>query len=626
MCGILGYYRKGGLQKEDLRKALSALDSLQHRGPDGAGISLIDTTTGKSWTLFHPDTPEDIPFDLQLDSYQDGQAHLLLGHRRLSIFDLSSRGHQPMSDEANNLIVFNGEVYNFLELREELRKSNHRFQTGTDTEVILAAYRQWGPDALRRFNGMWSILLYDPRAHKLLVSVDRIGVKQLYTYTDDDCVILASEAKAIRVLVEERLNLNPIQAKFFLSQACVDLSTETLFQEISRFPSAHFRYAGLADFAITPPVSYWEFPTGTKKFTTVERAAESLRSLLDDAIKLRMRSDVPWGTTLSGGLDSSSIVFAASNIRSKTITTPIRSFTAVFPGQEADESGFARRVAADLGLDAHFVNPMEEFDFDDFERFHHHQDFPVPNTSMYAQWQVMKAVGESPVKVLLDGQGGDELFAGYHHHVYKYGRDLLLHGRYLAYRRLVDEFCTLRGLEPATVKKYIMDDLKLYLRLKMGRQMDGPPQVTEWNRSQTLQDVLRMDIRSWVMPALLRYEDRNSMAFAVEARLPFLDYRMVEFAMQLPDEFKIHKGWQKYVLRLAMPELPELIRWRKDKKGFTTPHKEWVQRHKARFVEYAQLAIDRGIELPYEIKGLEGLDEIRLFRVASLGLWMRGQA
>lgn len=624
MCGILGYYQRGGFSASQLRTGLAALDSLAHRGPDGVGVRLIDSTSGRQWALRVPGTPADVPTDLELADYVDGQADLMLGHRRLSIFDLSSRGHQPMVDFEGNSLIFNGEVYNFLELRATLEKLGHSFQSASDTEVILAAYRQWGPDCLQHFNGMWSMLLFDPKQKKLLVTVDRIGVKQLYSYQDADCQLWASEVKAIRKVMGARLHVSQVHVDFFLAHGSQEMGDETLFQEVKRFPPSHFRYARPADHGSAPAVRYWDFPAGKQDFGSIERAAENLRGLLDDAIRLRMRSDVPWGTTLSGGLDSSSIVFAAQALRKQAgITEPIHSFTAVFPGEEGDESAFAQRVVAQLGLKAHYNNPLEAFDIAAFERFCYHQDFPVPNTSMYAQWSVMQAVSGSPVKVLLDGQGGDELFAGYHHHVYKYGRDLLLHGRVGAYRQLVQEFSALRGIPEAKVKGFIKNDLKLYLRLRMGKRLPGPPEVTAWNKALSLRDVLQLDIRSWVMPSLLRYEDRNSMAFAIEARLPFLDYRIVEFAMQLPDDYKIRDGWQKYILRMAMPDLPDQIRWRKDKKGFSTPHNVWMQRYRAHFLDYAQLALERGITLPAGVQSVEALNEVQLFRYGSLGLWLR---
>lgn len=625
MCGIIGYYQEGGLSQDQLRQALAALDSMRHRGPDGAGVHLADSRSGKTWTLRTPDSPADLSYDLDANTYTSGQADLFLGHRRLSIFDLSSRGHQPMQDQAGNLLCFNGEVYNFLELRSELEALGHKFQTGTDTEVILAAYRAWGPAALRRFNGMWSLLLFDPQARKLLIANDRIGIKQLYGFHDGQSAILASEIKAVRVLRASALRLDADNIRFFLDFGQMDFSAGTLYQEIKRFQPATYQYGPLSGFASgnTPSTTYWNFPQTRRKFASMSAAAEELRALLDDAIRLRMRSDVPWGTTLSGGLDSSSIVYAAHALRqAEGESAPIRTFTAVFPGKSGDESSFVRHIEQDLGLDARYTNPMESFDFDDFERFLRHQDQPVAHTSMYAQWGVMKMVGASDVKVLLDGQGGDELFAGYHHHVYKYGRALMLQGKIGAANRMIAAFCEMKGLDPKVVKGYIRNDLKLYAKLKLGRKVPGPAEATAWNSAKSLGEVLQLDVRSWVMPMLLRHEDRNSMAFSIEARIPFLDYRIVELATQIPAAYKIHNGWQKYILREAMPELPAVIRFRKDKKGFTTPHDAWMEQFRDRFLEYAKIATQAGIAAP-QGKALTDLNAVHLFRMAALGVWLK---
>lgn len=624
MCGILGIYRNGGLTRQDIGLGMLALKAIEHRGPDGEGMALINTAAASIKTVRLPATPLGVPCDGDLKDIEWEGADLLLGHRRLSIFDLSINGHQPMRDGHGNVIVFNGEIYNFLEIRDLMAEGGAEFATGTDTEVILAAYQRWGSEALRRFNGMWSFLLYDSKEQRLLVSVDRIGEKQLYVYEKDGLLVFASEIKAIRAVVQNRLSIHPENVRHFLAHGNIDIADSTLFQEIRRFPPSNFSYVHPKDFSSTAPVSYWELPLARKSYESVQQAADVLRSLIDDSIRLRMRSDVPWGTTLSGGLDSSSIIYAAKAIREKeSITEPINTFTAIFPGQAGDESMFVKRIEAEIGTKARYVNPLEEFDFDDFKRFLHHQDLPVVSTSMYAQWSVMKLVGGSEVKVLLDGQGGDELFAGYHHHAYKLGRSLLMSGRLLAFNRLVKDFSSLKGLDPAQVRKFILDDVKLYLRLKTGYTMPGPPEVTAWNKALDLQSVLIQDLRSWVMPMLLRYEDRNSMAFSIEARLPFLDYRIIEFAMQLPDEFKIHQGWQKYILRLAMPDLPDLIRWRKDKKGFTTPHDAWVKQFHAEFVALAEEVGRFGIEIPFEEKDVTKLEPSKLFRMASLGFWLK---
>jgi asparagine synthase (glutamine-hydrolysing) len=454
---------------------------------------------------------------------------------------------------------------------------------------------------------------------------DRIGIKQLYQWGDAREWMYASEIKAIRTLPQASTALDIGSTQFFLKHGQIDVTPQTLLRDVRRFAPGHFATSSAAELPAAALVAYWDLPTATARKTTLQDAAKELRHLLDDAIRLRMRSDVPWGTTLSGGLDSSSIVYAAHRLRlDMGETSPIHTFTAIFPGKEGDESAFVRFIEQDLGLDARYTNPLDRFDFEDFERFMYHQDQPVVSTSMYAQWSVMKAVGSSEVTVLLDGQGGDELFGGYHHHFYKYGRSLLLQGKFAAYNQLVDEYCALKGWETKKVKQTILNDVKLYLKLKLGTKLPGPPAITAWNAASSLSEVLRIDLKSFIMPSLLRYEDRNSMAFAVEARLPFLDYRIVEFATTLPDEYKIHEGWQKYILRQAMPDLPEKIRYRKDKKGFTTPHDEWMTQFRARFEGYAQAALDGGVKHPWHGKPLSQLDSAQLFRMASLGAWMKG--
>lgn len=624
MCGILGYYKASGIRKEDIAHVLKALRMLNHRGPNGEGLCLIDTRTGKSWTCKTDATPGDVVTDVDVEGYLEGSANLALAQKRLSIFDLSSRGYQPMRDAKGNVIIFNGEVYNWVELKAELKSRAHRFSTETDTEVILAAYRQWGPDCLRRFNGMWSLIIWDAIAQRVFVSNDRIGIKQLYGWGTAEEWMLASELKAIRSLPHGPTELDRETVDFFLRYGQIDLTEQTVLRDVRRFRAGHFVHVQAVDVAAAVPEPFWELPTSGLRKVSLKDAAVELRSLLDDAIRLRMRSDVPWGTTLSGGLDSSSIVYAAHKLRlAGGETGAIPTFTAIFPGQDGDESAFVRFIEANLGLDARYTNPLDRFDFFDFERFMYHQDQPVVSTSMYAQWAVMKAVGASEVTVLLDGQGGDELFGGYHHHFYKYARALVLRGKLAAYRRLVEEWCAIKGLDVRQVKRTVWDDVKLYLKLKLGYQLPGPPHITAWNAAPSLMEVLQVDLRSFIMPSLLRYEDRNSMAFGIEARLPFLDYRIVEFALTLPDSYKIREGWQKYILRMAMPDLPEKIRYRKDKKGFTTPHDAWIQQFRDRFEGYAQAALANGVSHPWPEKGLKDLDSAQLFRMASLGAWMQ---
>ncbi len=622
MCGILGYYEQGGITGERLIQLMGSLDQMRHRGPNGDGVRLIDSKTGLSWFLRTDNTPPDLNCDLSLEDYVPGQADLFLGHRRLSIFDLSSAGHQPMIDPVGNIICFNGAVYNFPELRLELKGKGHVFETGTDTEVILAAYREWGPSCLERFNGMWSMILWGHKAKRVLLSNDRVGIKQLYRFGSARQWVVASEIKAIRHLYADQLGIDMERASFFLVDGGLDTSLKTLVKGVERIPPATYSWL--------PPDSeptfhlYWDFPKKINNYNSIGEAGEELRSLLDSSVGLRIRSDVPWGTTLSGGLDSSSIVYIAKALQDRQGGGDIKTFSAIFPGHLGDESFYSKLVEKHLGTTANYIHPLREFNFEDLKIFLGFQDQAVAGTSMYAQYAVMREVGRSDVKILLDGQGGDELFAGYHHHVYKLGRDLFLRGRIKAYRNLVNDFCELRQRDPEEVKKLIWNDVKFYLKLKVTGRIDGPPESLEWNLARSLKDILRLDLRSWIMPSLLRYEDRNSMAFGLEARLPFLDYRVIEFAFRLPDEYKIRKGWQKAVLREAVRELPKEIRYRKDKKGFSTPEDEWINKYKVDLIEHAKIVLEAGIPDPWGIP-LDQLSASRLYRLGILGLWMKGK-
>lgn len=624
MCGILGYYKASGLLKSDIRAVENALATMRHRGPNGDGIVLINSKSGQSWTFQSADLPNGLDSESNYESYEDLSADLIFGHRRLSIFDLSSRGHQPMRDAAGNVISFNGEVYNFFEIREELRGKGYSFETETDTEVVMAAYREWGTKCLSRFNGMWSIILWDAQTKKLWVTNDRIGIKQLYQWGNANEWMLASEIKAIRSLPNFKFKLQHDVAAYFLSNGQIDLGPETALEGVRRLEAGKFRLANPNFLMHCESTFYWDFPREIRNNARLEDAKVELRELLDDAVRLRMRADVPWGTTLSGGLDSSSIVYVASKLRKQAnLNGPINTFTAIFPGMNADESAFVREIEKDLGLNAVYTNPMEVFEFDDFERFVRHQDLPIPNTTVYAQWSVMKAVSNSDVTVLLDGQGGDELFGGYHHHFYKYMRSLLLRGKFAAFNSLLQEYADLKGFDPKALKKTIYQDVKLFFKLKLGAKLPGPKVVTDWSAANRLTDVLKLDIRHFVMPSLLRFEDRNSMAFSLEARLPFLDYRIVEFALSLPEELKINKGWQKFILREAVSEMPDSIKWRKDKKGFTTPHADWIAAHREQFTHYAQIGLEAFGKMPWEGKQMEKLDSIEIFRLASLGAWIQ---
>lgn len=611
MCGILAYYNRNGINGEKLNQSLSALKKIKHRGPDGEGVTLINSKTGDYRVLLTDETPSgNFKNTISLNAAQNFSFDLLLGHRRLSIIDLTANGHQPMTDEAGNWIVFNGEVYNYLELREELKGEGCVFKTESDTEVILAAYRVWGADGVKKFNGMFAIVLFDKKKQQLFVVNDRFGVKPLYVYQSACDLIFSSEIREIKAF-KNKLTYNETSFFNFVRHAYLDYDNSTFFNEVERFPSSHYSLINLQDNLNVKFHSYYNLPSigeSNKKYSI-----EEFRSLLNSAVKLRLRSDVEVGFASSGGLDSSSILYSGYHLLSDTQSKPnLSTFSAVFPGMEGDESEFIKIIENDLAIKSNYTNPLEQFNINDFENLINHQECPVQSTSFYAEWCVSRLVKNHNIKVLLVGQGGDEILAGYHHHFYRYCRQLILEGKILKYLSLIKKYAEIKGMNLNDLHKKVINEVKLAIRFRLGLSNLSNKLNEKWSRADKLIELLKLDLQTYMMPTYLRSGDRSAMAFSVEARHPFLDYRLVNYCFALPDEAKINEGWQKWILRKSVPEMPEAIRYRRDKKGFTTPQKDWIENHKESFNEYLDY-------LPEPLKSMEG----NPFFKYSLGAWLK---
>lgn len=616
MCGIAAYYHQEGISPAELQRALAGLDAIAHRGPDGEGAVLIQTRTGKAWTLRLPDTPADLQCDLRPEEYTAGSADLILLHRRLSIFDLSSAGHQPMRDEAGNWIILNGEIYNFLEIREELKGLGHSFHTRTDTEVVMAAYRQWGPECLKRFNGMWAIILFDAVEQRLLVTVDRFGVKMLYTAQEGKRKAYASEVKSFLRFGIGVDQLSMPNLESFLHYGMIDFDDSTMFPQIRRVHPSHWHFFDLRRAEASEKKAYWVMPPREEKPMSEKAAVETFNECFHNSLQLRLRTDVPWGITLSGGLDSSAITYEAAAMQAaKGDTTPIQTFSAIFPGSGADEGKFIRIIEKDLKLDARYVEPLERFNFEDFEKFVYHQDFPVNSTSSYARWTVFQLVSDSNVKVILNGQGGDEVLGGYHHHFYRFAGEMM---RKFRWRLAMREILANSRIQ----EKGVSDQFKRILTT----EILGRHRHTNYKKDTTLRERLEIDLTELMIPYMLRYEDRISMAFGIESRVPFLDYKLVEFGLQLPGTLKIKDGWQKYILRKSMASAPKEIAWRKDKKGFTTPQGEWVNQYRDQFMGYIDYLENAGVPVDRDALLKEkdfGVKNSKQFRYLSVGAWLK---
>ena len=453
--------------------------------------------------------------------------------------------------------------------------------------------------------------LFDAKTKKLFVANDRFGVKPLYYCIDKNKFLFASEIKQVKEF-DFALSLNNEAIKIYLKNHYLDYNEETFYKEVKRFKSSAYAMINCNENCEFAEVSYYE--TGKFKPQISRDVIHEFVSLFESAVKLRLRSDVPVGFASSGGLDSSSVLYTAYKLLSKGNTKPnLSTFSAIFPGMEGDESTFIKLIESDLKIQSHYTNPLEEFNISDFENHIYHQDFPVQSTSYYAEWCVARMVNKQNIKVLLIGQGGDEILAGYHHHFYRYCRQLVLSGSVLKYLSLAKKYAELKSIKVSDLHAKIINEVKLSLKFKVGLANLGNNLSNKWNRADKLVDLLKMDLTEFTLPTYLRSDDRDGMAFGLETRHPFLDYRLVDYCFALSNEYKIKDGWQKWILREAMPSMPEAIRFRKDKKGYTTPQDLWISKNKAVFESYLSYIPANINEMPCQDKFLK----------YSLGSWFK---
>jgi asparagine synthase (glutamine-hydrolysing) len=595
MCGIAGYF--DARDRATMPAVRAMTDRLRHRGPNADGHLFVDTRTGR--TSREPTPSSD----------------LALGHRRLSVIDLSDAGLQPMQ-RGHHWVVYNGEIYNYVELREELKSLGHEFRSSSDTEVLLAAYEQWGIACLARFNGMWAFALWDGVEKQLVCARDRFGVKPLYYAHGDDWFVFGSEIKALLAHPRTPRRANAAMVYDFLSLKLADHTDETFFDGIKRLPGAHVLVVRPGE---APKLHrYWDVrPAFRLDSDPAEEphAIERFRELFDDAVRVRLRSDVAIGTCLSGGVDSSSIVVTANRLMFDELKLDRalvgdrqRTFSACFEDQRFDERPFIDRVIAATGASTHRVFPSGDKLWQELPALVSQMDEPFHSTSQYSQYNVMRLVRDNGVTVTLDGQGADELMAGYPGYHGVMLATLLRAGKIAAATR--EAYATWKmsgrgrsaaelvaraayGLLPSTITTPVRTAAAPYLssRTPEGRSLQIiRPELQErfddrrrsWieQRDASMHDLgrkLHDDVFRFSLPCLLRYADRNSMAFSIESRMPLLDYRLAEHVFSLPLSLIMRDGWTKYVFRSAMNgPLPADIQWRKDKMGFVTPEAVWL--------------------------------------------------
>jgi len=499
-----------------------------------------------------------------------------LGHTRLAIIDLSPRGHQPMvSPDGGLRITYNGEIYNFQELREELIQRGHRFTSTSDTEVILHAWEEYGAACLNRFNGMWAFCLYDGR--RLILARDRFGVKPLYYYEDQEKLIFSS---MIRAILLHGIETSPDDRVImeYLAFNLEDHTPATFFRNIRALPPGHYLEYDLTSRRST--LNRWYFPRARGAGD-----AGGVRDLFLRSVRRRTVADVPIGSCLSGGIDSSAIVATLDTI----LEVPFSTFSLVIPGHPSDESTYIREVGRHTKTRQHFTTVDVETFLSDFRDFICAQEEPVIGLSPYGQYRVMRLAHENGAKVLLDGQGGDEVYAGYPYYSTFHFIDLLRKGRLLTLVRGIFTTCRTGHdlLTPAMFLFLLLPRRLQYFIWKRGinawvnhrflEECFDTPRDPRWNRM-SFREALSLTFRATTIPHLLRWEDKNSMRWSVETRLPFLDVDIVEASLDLPAELLIEHGMTKVIFRKAMKDLiPEKILARTDKIGFDTPMSEFFR-------------------------------------------------
>ncbi|MGC6452819.1 MAG: asparagine synthase (glutamine-hydrolyzing) [Candidatus Puniceispirillaceae bacterium] len=603
MCGIAGIVSPG--KGWDLEACMARmLSSITHRGPDGQGLHI-----------------------------DEGVA---LGHRRLAIIDLTQDGAQPMLNADGDLVlVFNGEIYNYIELRRDLEARGRRFQSRSDTEVLLQAYDEWGEGCVSRLNGMWSFAILDKRRNLVFCSRDRYGEKPFYFAHHDGAFCFASEIRQLLTLLPHRAANRDLLNRFLIGITGEGIEC-SFFRDVAKLPAGH-NLVHHIDRRKTEITRYFDLTTDEDVATAgFEENLERFRHLFDQAVGIRMRSDVTVGTCLSGGLDSSSIAALASGMVTGGTGGRFSAITAGSTETGNDEQHFAEMVAGHLGLNWITTRPT----YDDFvacmEDVVAAQEEPFGSASIVMQYQVMRAAAANGVKVLLDGQGGDEVFMGYERYFVAHLRHVLGQGH--LWKAISDLRAMNRNnalMDISTFAKYLVYFSSPHIRSRRIRNRswflrDRPKRIEGVHSYSAAMaspfDLQKFELETSNLPPLLRFEDKNAMWHSIETRLPMLDPDLVRFACSLPIDQKMHDGWSKFILRRgAESRLPEAICWRRDKIGFEAPQASWIGRHR----EDMMAAIRRSAILDemVDLKRLEesnfAIDDASFWRLYVAARWER---
>lgn len=607
MCGIVGIISNKNISS--LENTVQEMNLLQiHRGPDGEGVWSSDAK------------------------------NVLLAHRRLSIIDLSEAGIQPMTSyDERYVIVFNGEIYNFEDLKQKCIHHGSKFNSKTDTEVIMEYIRHFGTEAIKDLRGMWAFVMYDTKTNKAILSRDNFGIKPFHYGFNDGNLYFASEIKSLRCIDKHFSEVDEATEKLYLDYGYLDIGECTFFKNIKRFPQSHYAEIDLNKKIELNLIKYWE-PSKESINISDKEAIKQLDLLLNKSIERHMISDVPIAFCLSGGLDSSTIVGVAATKAKKGQS--LNTFTTHYPSSlELDETKWAKMAVEYCGTTPHWIEPTFEGFEEDFLKVLHYHDEPFVSTSIYAQSAIFKAINKSGIKVSLDGQGADELLAGYHSFYLIYLLSLIKEKRFFdllhenlcifirfptffmknifktnnqklkyfitvwikkllcGFSTFIRKFLLKFNIKRLFINKYTRRIFRLLkkqsiegLKIELSQTQEAvpPEQSKEFiERLSFINSLMTIDFQQYLIntlmqtsvPQLLRNGDRNSMKSSVESRVPFLDVDLVNFILSLPDTFKIRRAVTKFILRkVARKYLPAKLVDRKDKMGFPSPEKEWLSR------------------------------------------------
>ncbi|MDC1122795.1 asparagine synthase (glutamine-hydrolyzing) [Nitrospinaceae bacterium] len=623
MCGISGIIGNNDTVGDVLEKMT---DVIIHRGPDGHGYF-----------------------------YGPGIA---LGHRRLAIIDLSETGHQPMEYLDRYVITFNGEIYNYIEIRKKLESEGYRFRGHTDTEVILAAFDKWGELCVKHFNGMWAFIIYDKSKNTVFCSRDRYGVKPFYYWVaPDKKIYLGSEIKQFTVIPSWKPQVNSQRAYDFLAFGISNHTDETMFRNVYELGKGCSMHLVLGDIKISEsgrlPVTQWYQLVPSEFKGNLEEATTEFKDIFSDSVKLRMRADVSVGSCLSGGLDSSSIVCIMNELlKQEGLAALQKTFSICTEVEHLSEKKWIDDVVSARNIDAYFEYPDLNGLFENLSMITWHQDEPFDNSGIYSQWSVFRLAASKKVKVMLDGQGGDELLAGYSSFFPPRFSGLLKSGELLKFWREINLTKDMHGISqlesvmrvayrllPDFARRQFLnifggsDHSPSWLNMSILGASPINPYIELGGNIESVQAMSKIQLESTHLPKLLHWEDRDSMAHSIESRCPFLDYRLVEFLVGLPEELKLSSGWTKRILRMGMRGvLPNSVRKRVSKLGFLTPEEVWIKnKGSSLYREKLGEAVEssRGILngqafqiLEETISGKKPFTSLS-WRLISFGEWMR---